>query len=115
MTDPIVKNIDKQDNRIELVLCFPKEAIYFQGHFPETPILPGFVQIYYAMFFAKKYWPISDNLNNIKKMKFTKIISPDFDVSLVLEKISDDKIAFKYKDDTRIYSSGEFHLGEKNE
>jgi len=108
--NPLVKNAKLEDNKVELLLSFSKDAVYFQGHFPEMPILPGFVQVHFAREFAKQYLKSDRELTNIKRLKFTKIISPEVDIILILEKIGDDKISFKYMDAQRSCSSGEFHL-----
>ncbi len=112
MKVPIIKNIKHQDNKIELLLSFPKQAKYFQGHFPAMAILPGFVQIHFVMFFALKYWPVINDISNIKKLRFTKIIRPDCDISLMIEYLSSDKIVFKYFVADQSHSSGEIHLGK---
>ena len=55
MKIPTVKNTKKQSDKVEFLLSFPKSALYFQGHFPQIAILPGFTQVHFAMFFANKY------------------------------------------------------------
>ncbi len=112
MKIPIIKNVDHDNNKIILLLSFSEQAQYFQGHFPEIAILPGFVQIHFVMFFASKYWPITSHITNIKKLRFTKIIQPESDVSLMIEYFQDNKIIFKYFTPNHPCSSGEIHLGK---
>ena len=64
------------------------------------------------MFFVKKYWKIDNALSNVRKLKFTKIITPNFEINLILEKLENGKISFKYSDGSLIYSSGEFYFQE---
>jgi 3-hydroxymyristoyl/3-hydroxydecanoyl-(acyl carrier protein) dehydratase len=114
MKIPTIKNTQKQDDKVELLLSFSKSAVYFQGHFPQIAILPGFMQIHFAMFFAKKYWLLGGEITNIKKLRFTKIITPNTDVSLMIEYLSPKKINFKYFSGDTSHSSGEIHFGEIN-
>lgn len=110
ISQPLIKDIKKSDNAIEMLLSFSKNAEYFQGHFPLMPVLPGFVQVHFAAFFAKEHFLINKDITNIKRLRFTKIISPNKDIFLTIQLNSPQKITFKYftkKDD---HSSGEIHF-----
>ncbi|MFT5703577.1 MAG: 3-hydroxymyristoyl/3-hydroxydecanoyl-(acyl carrier protein) dehydratase [Rickettsiales bacterium] len=116
MKIPTIKKTQEEEGKIELILSFPKNAIYFQGHFPQIKILPGFAQVHFAMHFAQKYWLLKSDLSNIKKLRFTKIITPNTDISLVLENHLPKKITFKYLTGNIggdiSHSSGEIHFDE---
>ncbi len=114
MKIPTIKNAKEQSDKVELLLSFPKNAQYFQGHFPQIAILPGFVQVHFAMFFAKKYWSFTSDITHIKKLRFSKIITPETDVSLFIEYFSSQKIAFKYFLADTAHSSGEIYFGVIN-
>ncbi len=114
MKIPTVKNTKKQSDKVEFLLSFPKSALYFQGHFPQIAILPGFTQVHFAMFFAKKYWSFTDDLTHIKKLRFSKIITPETDISLTIEYFSPQKITFRYFLADATHSSGEIHFGTIN-
>lgn len=106
-----VKKIEKKDELVEILLYFPDTSPYFKGHFPDLPVLPGFVQIDFAINLAKKHFGINQIVTNIKRMKFTKIISPNQDITLKLEYDSAGKtLDFQYHNNNSIYSSGKFYF-----
>ena len=109
-TLPIIKDCKKSDNSVNLLLHFSKNAEYFQGHFPQMAVLPGFVQVHFALTFAKEYLAVDQVILAIKKLRFTKIISPNSDINLTIEIISLKKITFKYFTKETNHSSGEIHF-----
>lgn len=110
MTNPIVKSVSAEEGKITLLLSFPKEAEYFQGHFPELAILAGVAQVHFALFYAKQYLKINQNISNIKKLRFTKIIRPDQEVFLELGFKNINSIYFRYFSGDDAHSSGNFYL-----
>lgn len=109
MQEPQIKEINKTENTVNLILTFKKEAEYFNGHFPGMPILPGVAQIHYAITYAARYFEIEPKINKMTKLRFTNIIQPDVQLTLTLEK-QDNKITFKYANEKKGYSSGIIHL-----
>lgn len=64
----------------ELAPTFP----WFQGHYPDNPVLPGVIQLHSAielgqMLFVKQKWP-----NKITKLKFKEMILPNAKIMLTL-------------------------------
>jgi 3-hydroxymyristoyl/3-hydroxydecanoyl-(acyl carrier protein) dehydratase len=111
MHPPLIKHTSQEENRIELLINFAKEAEYFQGHFPQIAILPGVVQVHYAMECAENYFGIIPEISKINRLRFTNIISPEKDIYLQIEHIKDiGKIMFKYFFGAKIYSSGTIYL-----
>lgn len=114
-----IKEIIKKESGLELLLFFSKNFKYFVGHFPQLPVLPGFVQVELALDLAKKYLKTNfdlSNLSNIKKLKFSKIIKPEKDISLRLEFDNASKIInFSYSFEEEIYSSGKFYFKERDD
>ena len=68
--------IEKTDTN-EAKICFTlKDTLfYLKGHFKEQPLLPGVVQLGWAIHFAKELFSIS-TANNIPQVKFTHPIVP---------------------------------------
>lgn len=61
---------------------FTGKEHYFQGHFPEAPILPGVMQLEFAHFLAREMLGSEGELSAVKKMKFVKVIEPTDTVEL---------------------------------
>ena len=68
--------IEKTDTN-EAKICFTlKDTLfYLKGHFKEQPLLPGVVQLGWAIHFAKELFSIR-TANNIPQVKFTHPIVP---------------------------------------
>ena len=62
------------DGAREMTFIFPPSFTCFDGHFPDTPILPGMVQIMAAMLAAGEGTP--QRLLKIGRAKFMRIVHP---------------------------------------
>ncbi|UTA48719.1 hypothetical protein L1F30_04045 [Simiduia sp. 21SJ11W-1] len=75
-------------NEWQLVLDIQPTLFWFQGHFPEAPILPGVVQLTWAREQALSLWPESRNwlsrLAGMEAVKFQQVIRPGDTVRLTL-------------------------------
>ena len=112
VTYPDIVDYLNNGENVELDLIFPKNSNFFQGHFPEFPILPGVVQLFFANEFSKDIFNIDFIPEKTKKIKFSSIIKPDTKVKLVLTK-GEKSIDYKYVDCEnyeKIFSSGTFVL-----
>lgn len=106
-----VKKISRNGNILEAILYFDKDSKYFAGHFLEIPVLPGFIQVDFAIKIAKEQFGINPTISNIKKLKFTKIITPNKNINLQLEYLEDSQsLSFKYYDKNDTFSSGKYYF-----
>jgi len=64
-------------------LLIPEQLIYFAGHFPDFPVLPGLVQIKWAVDFAKNISGHS-HIKQINRLKFSGLILPNTTLSLTI-------------------------------
>lgn len=111
MKEPQILNIQKQENEVQIQLSFDEAAEYFQGHFPQAPILPGVAQVYFAVLYAKKHFKIIPNISAIKKLRFANIIQPNQEVNLRLKYLQDkNTVSFEYLSPTKRHSSGDLLL-----
>ena len=102
----IITKFQEQPSSVTLRLFISKDIVFFQGHFPDTQILPGIAQIDWAFFFASKFLNIErENFLTIEQLKFTHIIKPDTTLSLTLS-LENNILTFKYFNDDITYSIG---------
>lgn len=110
--DPQVKSAHlvsahQQENEVQLQLRIPRNLGYFAGHFPDFPILPGIVQIDWALQFAGQYFQVATPVRRMKGLKFQSVIYPAQLVDLKLGYQAPDKrLSFHYSSDDRKHSSG---------
>lgn len=106
-TAPEILKITEVTSGFELDLYVPENFYLFQGHFPQAPILPGVVQLDWAIQFAAKQfgWHIAQ-VADIEVLKFKVIIKPKQNITLSLKQLSDQKFSFQFESDAGQHSSG---------
>lgn len=94
------------ENIFEVTCIIPADLSWFNGHFPEQPVLPGVVQVNWASQVAQRVFDCAE-FRGVNSLKFTTMILPNTQVTLYLtanpEKHS---IKFSYKSDETLFSSG---------
>ena len=58
------------ENAVRLVVSVAADSPFFEGHFPEFALLPGVVQIQWALEAASRYWRTPLTLQAAKALKF---------------------------------------------
>lgn len=106
---PVILDRKEEVDKIEYKLFIYKTCNFFDGHFPNYPIVPGVVQLYLASFYASYHYKTPLGAGQLKRIKFSNVIQPDIIISLKLEKINDN-INFTYFDEKNSYSSGVFPI-----
>ena len=109
VTYPNIVKLENDGQNAEITLIFPKNSNFFKGHFPDFPILPGVVQLFFAKEFARDIFNLYFVPQKVKKVKFSSIIKPEMKVKLILTK-NENSIDYKYIDDEKTFSSGTFVL-----
>ena len=84
VTEPAIRGVRRTDERVDLHLQIPESLFYLQGHFPGFPILPGVVQIDWAVRYGRQYFPIGAAPAKTLQVKFRKPIRPNQQIDLAL-------------------------------
>lgn len=102
----VIQNRD--DDRVNLSLHLPVDLLYFRGHFPGMPILPGVVQLHWAVDQAAALFDVPVTIGEVTQLKYRKPITPGSTVMLELDCNRDSaKIKFRYHSDAEgDHSSG---------
>ncbi|ANN78477.1 AMP-binding protein [Bordetella flabilis] len=69
---------------LRLHLEVPLDLVQFSGHFPDTPVVPGVVQIEWAMGLARRLLSPSLGFHGMEALKFQRLLRPGDAVELVL-------------------------------
>ena len=90
----------------------PSELAYFKDHFPGQPILPGVVQLDWAIAVADKAG-IRGTIVAIERLKFTHLILPEKPVELLIQSLAQQPgFTFSYQHAGLVFSSGKIvHAG----
>lgn len=105
--EPVISEREATSERLSLDLTLPRNLFYFDGHFDETPILAGVVQVSWAVDYAQKHFAFPPAFRRVEALKFFKILQPDQQVTLDLEyNRQKGSLKFSFSDDTTKYSSG---------
>lgn len=88
-------------------LRVPEDSPYFQGHYPDFPILPGVVQIGWAEQLGRRLFPLPPRFVALEALKFQELIRPGNEVELCLGfKPEKGKLEFVYRSASGQYSAG---------
>lgn len=104
---PEIRNLDTSPDSARLALTVPPGLRYFSGHFPGLPILPGVVQLQWAMVFAGRYLGVGSGIERVTGLKFSRILRPGAEVTLVLERVPGG-FGFRFENEAGTCSSGRF-------
>lgn len=99
------------DDGVMLTLRIPPNLTYFNGHFEQIPIVPGVVQIQWAVHFAKAYLGLHKVFSHMEAVKFKELLlaGQPLQLSLRYHPMAG-KLAFRYHSETAEYSSGRIYF-----
>ncbi len=111
---PQILDVNDENDSVDLQLKVLPELIYFAGHFPEQPILPGVTQLAWAESFGKIFFNISQPFLRMEVVKFKKIIRPNDIIRMKLNwKSESSKLYFELSSLTDSHSSGRIVYGKQ--
>ncbi len=86
------------DTEAELALDLDGSLVWFQGHFPGRPILPGVAQIHLSRLFAERLWQMRPGSSHVARVKFRRLIRPGDRVHLhLLRDLGQATISFRFE------------------
>lgn len=111
-TQPLVREIERSQQRVVLALQVPRDLLYFDGHFPGAPILPGVVQTDWALTLGRRYFALPPRFLGLQALKFQRVIVPGASVTLELQHDTERQaLSFQLHSDGQQHASGRFLLG----
>lgn len=106
-TKPVVRPLEQSPGKCLLQLTVPANLLYFKGHFPEYPILPGVVQIDWAIAYGREFFDLQFPFSGMKALKFQQVILPDSDIRLSLQFDPEKQsLSFRYFSEAGQHGSG---------
>jgi 3-hydroxymyristoyl/3-hydroxydecanoyl-(acyl carrier protein) dehydratase len=100
-----------ESDSLVLTLRIPETLAYFAGHFDTVPIVPGVVQIQWAVYYAGQYLALKRTFSHMDVVKFKELLLPGQHVNLSLSYLeAGSKLTFCYQSETTEYSSGRIYF-----
>jgi len=106
------KRRTQEATRFVLEARVPREADFREGHFPDFPVLPAFVQMQWVARYAREAFGIEVAPCEIRAMKFRAMLHPGDRFRLELDWEPDrERLAFRYRVEGGEVSSGRIAVG----
>lgn len=93
---PDYKLLSQQPEKIELLLNITADIAYFDGHFPQAPVLAGVTQLHWVVEYCKQYFPDLAEVASVEVLKFQIMIRPGDQLTLLLERTAEGTTQFSY-------------------
>ena len=108
---PQVLSQTQQDGETQLHLAVSGDLVYFNGHFPQTPVLPGVVQVDWAIALGQALLDQPRRFAGMEVLKFQRLVRPGDQLLLTLRfEAERGKLYFAYSSDGAACSSGRILL-----
>lgn len=105
--EPQLRIIERDGHKLKLEISVPVDLFYFDGHFPGRPILPGVVQVDWAIAIGRRHFPLPPQFAGINALKFQRVIQPGNVVTLELVHDSEkNSLHFRYLSPLGQHASG---------
>lgn len=113
ITQPEIISLRREADTVRLTLRIPEALVYFRGHFEQVPLLPGVVQVDWAIRLGRQHFNMPPNFKKLSALKFMHVISPGAQLTLVLTWQADaSELSFRYEAAELLYSSGRILFGD---
>lgn len=83
-TEPQLMDTRGEGHEWQLELHIPHDLAFFSGHFPASPVLPGVVQVDWALMLARQLMLLPAQFAGMEVLKFQQLIRPGDRVQLEL-------------------------------
>jgi 3-hydroxymyristoyl/3-hydroxydecanoyl-(acyl carrier protein) dehydratase len=105
--DAFMLSEQQRDGVFTLALRVPVDLAYFPGHFPQAPVLPGAVQIAWALAYSASRLGTPIHCHEMEALKFQQLLRPGDRADLTLHHdAARNKLHFAYRHGDKAYSSG---------
>ncbi|MFK3798020.1 AMP-binding protein [Pseudomonas sp. NPDC088444] len=110
--EPEILNQQTSGDELTLELIVPLDLAHFSGHFPGTPILPGVVQIDWAIALGQRLMDLPPRFAGMEVLKFQQLVRPGDHITLTLRFDQErSKLHFAYRNGDAACSSGRILWG----
>ena len=88
-------------------LSFPPDGVWFAGHFPGFPVLPGVAQLFFARKFARRVFCDFPDAGMYRRIKFRRLVRPNEHATLEVRRKGAGAFSFGMSVGGQVALSGE--------
>ena len=104
--DPELLAWEATPNSLVAEMLFPTDGEWFEGHFPDFPVLPGVAQLFYFRRFARRVFPDFPDAGLYRRIKFRRLVRPNERVRLEVVRKGPRVYSFTMSVEGAVASSG---------
>ncbi|MFP2899732.1 4-coumarate--CoA ligase, partial [Corallococcus sp. 4LFB] len=109
---PPFRVLERSGERALLAVEVPANSPYFDGHFPGSPILPGVVQLEWALLLGREHFALPPDFLRLEALKFQQVITPGTQLTVELTWAKESgRLGFKLTSAAGSHASGRIVLG----
>ncbi|RYZ36340.1 MAG: 4-coumarate--CoA ligase [Myxococcaceae bacterium] len=109
---PPFQVLERAPERVLLSVEAQEGSPYFDGHFPGTPVLPGVVQVEWALLLGREHFALPPDFLRLETLKFQQVIPPGTHLTLELTWAAESgRLGFKLTSAAGAHASGRIVLG----
>ena len=109
---PRVLSVLDESPCFRLGLDIPRDLSWFHGHFPGQPVLPGVVQLHWAVIVARALFEFPGSPQEIKRLKFKKVVIPPQVLELSISMQGSNEVQFEFSGPDVQHSQGRLVFAE---
>ena len=112
VSEPDYRLKQQDQTHAELDVFWPAGLVYFAGHFPDAPVLPGVAQVHWAIRMARQIFDIPSGFHALHGLKFQHVVFPDESTRLSLQYDAHKaSLKFAFRSGDKQHSSGRVLFG----
>lgn len=104
---PEFLSLSQNENRVEIEVIIGLAIRWFEGHFPEQPVLAGVVQTHWAALLSAYFFPLQGEFSRLDNLKFQNVILPEVTLTIALEhQVEKNSVKFRFVSEDESFSEG---------
>ena len=93
---PQILSVSNESPTMRIRLRLSSDSKWTLGHFPDRPVLPGIVQVHWAVLVCRALCGMTGSPSEIKRLKFRRVIVPPEDLELTVRPTSTQDAHFSF-------------------
>ncbi|MGH8222879.1 MAG: hypothetical protein ACREQZ_07880 [Woeseiaceae bacterium] len=109
---PEILTLEPGDGELRVTLHVGADMPCFRGHFPGNPVLPGVLQLQWAVEISRLNFGFSRPPSQILRLKFKSIVVPPSRIELRITRGAGADVTFSYASEAGTHSQGLLRFDE---